>query len=73
MRGSQPSGRPLGTPGALEPIPGTSARISNPTPDRWFNTCHIDTSGSLKACQPGESAVWRQRPQFTLRTTPMFF
>ena len=67
------SGRPLGTPGALEPIPGTSAKISNPTPDHWFNTCYVDTSGNLKACQPGDSPVWRQRPQFTLRTTPHRF
>jgi len=27
----------------------------------------------LKACQPGDSPVWRQRPQFTLRTTPHRF
>ena len=27
----------------------------------------------LQKCQPGESPVWRQRPPFTLRTTPLRF
>jgi hypothetical protein len=67
------SGKPLDEPGALEPIPGTSAVLSNPTPDRWFNTCFVDTSGTLQHCLPGESPVWRQRPSFTLRTTPNRF
>ena len=67
------SGRPLGTPGGLEPIPGTSARLENPTPDRWFNTCYTDLNGVPQKCQPGESPVWRQRPPFTLRTTPLRF
>jgi hypothetical protein len=67
------SGRPLGTPSGLEPIPGTSPTLPDPTPDRWFNTCYVDTGGNLKACQPGESPVWRQRPQFALRTTPHRF
>ena len=67
------SGRPLDEPAALEPIPGTSAVLANPTPDRWFNTCYVDTSGNLQHCHPGESPVWRQRPPFTLRTTPHRF
>ncbi len=67
------SGRPLGMPGGVEPIPGTSAKLANPTPDRWFNTCYADLNGVLQKCQPGESPVWRQRPPFTLRTTPLRF
>ena len=67
------SGRPLGMPGGLEPIPGTSAKLPNPTPDRWFNTCYVDLSGALQKCEPGESPVWHQRPPFTLRTTPLRF
>src|SRR2546427_6170128 len=49
------SGRPLGMPGGVEPIPGTSAKLANPTPDRWFNTCYADLNGVLQKCQPGES------------------
>jgi Carboxypeptidase regulatory-like domain/TonB dependent receptor len=67
------SGRPLGMPGSLEPIPGTSAKLPDPTADRWFNTCYVDLSGALQKCQPGESPAWRQRPPFTLRTTPLRF
>ena len=67
------SGRPLGTPGGLDPIAGTSARLSNPTPDRWFNTCYADTAGAPQKCLAGETPVWRQRPSFTLRTNPLRF
>ena len=67
------SGRPLGMPGDVEPIPGTSAKLANSTPDRWFNTSYADLNGALQKCQPGESPVWRQRPPFTLRTTPLRF
>ena len=67
------SGRPLGMPGGVEPVAGTSATLANPTPDRWFNTCYADLNGALQKCLPGESPVWRQRPPFTLRTTPLRF
>ena len=67
------SGRPLSQPGGLEPIAGMSARLPNGTPERWFNTCYVDLSGALQKCQPGENPVWRQRPPFTLRTTPLRF
>jgi hypothetical protein len=67
------SGRPLGTPGGLEPIAGKSAKLSDPTPERWFNTCYTDLNGALQKCLPGEEPVWRQRPNFTLRTTPNRF
>ena len=33
----------------------------------------MDLNGALQKCQPGESPVWRQRPPFTLRTTPLRF
>jgi len=67
------SGRPLGMPGSLEPIPGTSAKLADASPDRWFNTCYMDLNGALQKCQAGENPVWRQRPPFTLRTTPLRF
>ena len=67
------SGRPLGQPGGLEPIAGMSAALPHPTPERWFNTCYVDLNGALQKCLPGESPVWRQRPPFTLRTTPLRF
>jgi hypothetical protein len=67
------SGKPVDMPGALEAIPGTSAVLSNPTPDRWFNTCYLDTSGVPQHCLAGEAPVWQQRPPFTLRTTPHRF
>jgi outer membrane receptor protein involved in Fe transport len=67
------SGRPLGMPGGVEPVPGTSATLTDASADRWFNTCYVDLTGALQKCQPGESPVWRQRPPFTLRTTPLRF
>ncbi len=67
------SGRPLGTPGGLEPIAGTSAKLDHPTPERWFNTCYADLNGVNQKCAAGEEPVWRQRPNFTLRTTPNRF
>jgi hypothetical protein len=60
-------------PNGLEPIPGTSAKLTDPTPDRWFNTCYVDLNGAQQKCLSGESPVWRQRPAFTLRTTPIRF
>lgn len=67
------SGRPVDQPGGLEPIAGKTAKLDNPTPDRWFNTCYVDLSGNLQKCLPGEEPVWRQRPPFTQRTTPNRF
>ncbi len=67
------SGAPLDTPGGLEPIPGKSAKLSHPTVDRYFSTCYTDLNGALQKCLPGEEPVWRQRPPFTLRTTPNRF
>jgi hypothetical protein len=65
------SGRPLDEPGGLEPI--ASARLDHPTPARWFDTCYLDLAGVPQKCLPGETPVWRQRPPFTLRTTPNRF
>jgi hypothetical protein len=65
------SGRPLDEPGGLEPI--ASARLDHPTPEHWFNTCYFDLNGVAQKCLTGESPVWRQRPPFTLRTTPNRF
>jgi hypothetical protein len=67
---TQQSGRPLDQPD-LERI--GSARLDDPTPDRWFNTCYQDTSGALRNCLSGEAPVWYQRAPFTLRTTPNRF
>ncbi|HXN25248.1 MAG TPA: TonB-dependent receptor [Candidatus Dormibacteraeota bacterium] len=33
-------------------------RISNPTPNRWFNTCTIDPQGVLANCAAGEKPAW---------------
>jgi hypothetical protein len=65
------SGRPLDQPGGLEPV--ASAKLEHPTPERWFNTCYLDLNGVAQKCLPGETPVWRQRPPFTLRTTPNRF
>lgn len=65
------SGRPLDQPGGLEPI--SSARLDHPTPERWFNTCYADLAGVPQKCLSGETPVWKQRPAFTLRTTPNRF
>ncbi|PYQ19226.1 MAG: hypothetical protein DMF81_22530 [Acidobacteria bacterium] len=65
------SGRALDEPGGLEPI--SSARLDHPTPERWFNTCYFDLNGVAQKCLAGETPVWRQRPPFTLRTTPNRF
>ncbi|MGH9195090.1 MAG: TonB-dependent receptor domain-containing protein, partial [Acidimicrobiia bacterium] len=51
------SGRPVDQPGGLEPIPGTSAKLKEPTPDRWFNTCYLNLNGQPQRCVPGESPV----------------
>jgi hypothetical protein len=67
------SGRPVDQPGGLERIAGKSAKLKNPTPDRWFNTCYLDLAGVAQRCLPGEEPVWRQRPPFTQRTTPNRF
>lgn len=64
------SGRPLGYPN-LERL--GNAELKNPSFDRWFNTCYIDTNGIQTNCQPGEQPVWFQRQPFTLRTTPNRF
>jgi hypothetical protein len=65
------SGRPLDQPSGLEPI--ASARLEHPKPERWFNTCYLDLNGVAQKCLVGETPVWRQRPPFTLRTTPNRF
>jgi hypothetical protein len=65
------SGRALDQPGGLEPI--ASAKLDHPTPQRWFNTCYFDLGGVAQKCLEGETPVWRQRPPFTLRTTPNRF
>jgi len=77
------SGIPLSEPGGLERL-AASAKLANPTPDRWFNTCYLKADGSSlqngtpaevatwgAVCANGElSPVWKVRPPFTLRTTP---
>ncbi len=34
-------------------------RISNSTPNRWFNTCTLLANGSTQGCLSGESPVWQ--------------
>lgn len=64
------SGRPLDSPD-LERL--GSAKLDNPTFDRWFNTCYRDVNGVNQKCLAGETPVWFQRAPFTLRTTPNRF
>ncbi|WP_130420124.1 hypothetical protein [Edaphobacter modestus] len=61
------SGMPLTTPTGVIPT-GASAKLDNPTLDRWFNTCTELTSGARQNCKSGESPVWRTRPADTLQT-----
>ena len=64
------SGRPLDQPD-LERL--GSAKLDNPTFDRYFNTCYRDVNGNPQRCLSGETPVWFQRAPFTLRTTPNRF
>ena len=34
--------------------------ISNPGPDRWFNSCTILANGTRKFCLPGDTPAWQQ-------------
>jgi hypothetical protein len=63
------SGLPVGaTAGAV--LVG-DPRISNPTFDRWFNTCTETLSGARQNCASAdEPVVWRVQAPFTLRTLP---
>ena len=45
-----------------------SPALDNPTPERWFSTCYLDTAGTRQKCLEGEEPAFRQRPNFTLRT-----
>ena len=66
------SGRPIDLAGntvnSLDLL--RSPRIDNPTFDRWFNTCYLDTAGVRQKCAGDEEPAWQQRPAFTLRTLP---
>lgn len=61
------SGMPLTTPTGVIPT-GVNPKLSNPTLNRWFNTCTQLTSGATQNCQSGESAAWRTRPSDTFQS-----
>jgi len=35
-------------------------RVSNPSPNRWFNPCTRLANGSLRNCQSGDAPAWEQ-------------
>jgi hypothetical protein len=45
---------------------GVNPRISNPTRQKYFNTCTITTGGALQNCDPGQSPVWAITQPFSL-------
>jgi hypothetical protein len=64
------SGLPVGTTaGAV--LVGDPA-LSNPTRERWFNTCTQALSGARQNCASADEAVaWQVQAPFTLRTLPV--
>jgi hypothetical protein len=61
------SGLPMTTASGVVPT-GLSAKLANPTLQRWFNTCTRLASGATQNCLAGESPVWSARPSDTLQT-----
>jgi hypothetical protein len=37
-------------------------RISNPSPDRWFNPCTLTATGARRNCGPNDTPAWRIPP-----------
>ncbi|HYM10245.1 MAG TPA: TonB-dependent receptor, partial [Bryobacterales bacterium] len=60
-------GFPMNIPSGAVPT-GASPRLSNRTPDRWFNTCTLLPNGSTRGCLSGEQPVWTIRQPFQLQT-----
>jgi hypothetical protein len=63
------SGAPMSIPGDVYLL--GDPRLPNPTFDRLFKTGVIDVNGTVRNVLPGEEPVFRVRPPFTLRTTPL--
>jgi len=63
------SGAPMSIPGDVYLL--GDPRLANPTWDRLFKTGVIDVNGAVRNVLPGEEPVFRVRPPFTLRTTPL--
>ena len=63
------SGAPMSIPGDVYLI--GDPRLDNPTWDRNFKTGVIDVDGTVRNVLPGEEPVFRVRPPFSLRTTPL--
>ncbi|MGH9659085.1 MAG: hypothetical protein ACRD96_11115, partial [Bryobacteraceae bacterium] len=63
------SGAPMNIPGDVYLI--GDPRLANPTWDRLFKTGVIDVNGTVRNVIAGEEPVFRVRPPFTLRTTPL--
>ena len=63
------SGAPMNIPGDVYLL--GDPRLENPTWDRLFKTGVIDVDGTVRNVLPGEEPVFRVRPPFTLRTTPL--
>ncbi|MBK5292544.1 MAG: carboxypeptidase regulatory-like domain-containing protein [Acidobacteriia bacterium] len=63
------SGAPMSIPGDVYLL--GDPRLENPTWSRLFKTGVIDVNGTVRNVLPGEEPVFRVRPPFTLRTTPL--
>ena len=62
-------GTPINAPsGAFST--GVDPAVDNPTPEHYFNTCYIDTSGNRQNCALDPEPAWIQQPPFTLSTLP---
>ncbi len=63
------SGAPMAIPGDVYLL--GDPRLPNPTWDRLFRTGVIDVDGAVRNVPGGEQPVFRVRPPFTLRATPL--
>jgi hypothetical protein len=62
---SKSSGVLYGPPGGVQAT-GVDPHISNPTPQKYFNTCTITATGTLQNCDPGQQPVWAITQPFAL-------
>jgi hypothetical protein len=69
MTTTMQSGAPMSIPGNVYLL--GDPRLDNPTWDRMFKTGVIDANGAVRNVQAGEDPVFRVRPPFSLRTTPL--
>jgi hypothetical protein len=61
-------GMPLDLSNGPNTVPIRSAALSNPSLDRWFDTCTLLANGATRGCTPGEQPAWTVRQAFQLQT-----